>query len=112
MLNNFDPNICIFCNLPTEDTDGYKVCYRNLPKGKREVYGQYGHFAASIQSNYRWEEISIEGYVINFYPSDIRIFDSSRDKVIIIMEKFPLKFENLDTPDKIEAVIQNYNLMM
>lgn len=110
MLNNFDPDICPLCNVPTEQRKvRFKACYfKACYKYTRDGHVAFSNVGTNIKD--RWEEISIGNYILNFYPNNICIINEDTGSSIEI-ENSPLLFKDLDSEEKIKEVFQNYELI-
>lgn len=118
MLNNFDPDICPICfTKMNAKFEYYKVCF-NIPiqnMGPIEL----GHVAISVkgakfppsqEGSLPCEEIYVGNFRLNFYEDRLGIANTKSCDYFSFKDS-PLTYQDLDSVEKIEEVIQNYKLL-
>lgn len=90
---------------------GYLICSTHSSASK--VPGT-SHFAVSYENSIdgNFECIEISDYLIDFDTRRVRIYNVlNTSQCIIEMKDSPLMFKDLDSSEKIEEIIKNYQLL-
>lgn len=119
MLNNFEINKldprCILCDKKMHFYSASNTEYFTC--GNKQYSSFTNHFAIGIlEEERRFEQFNIYGYSIIFFETYLYIgyFDETtrvKYKKTLRLRDSNIKFLDLSSKDKIETLVQNYNIL-